>query len=73
MKTWQKPVTTSMAFSDKRNGLSELAWNTAYGDISHFLPSDSAGTKASIVEINLTSLSVGGTLNLSQNSFMGGP
>lgn len=71
VKTWQKPVTTSKAFIDKRNGLFELAWNTAYGDISHFLASDLAGSKASSVKINLTSFSVGGAVNLNQNSFMG--
>jgi hypothetical protein len=73
VKTWQKPVTTIKAFIDKRNGLSGLAWDTAYGDISRFLASDSAGTKASSVEINVASFSVGGAGNLSQNSLMGRP
>lgn len=48
-------------FVDNTNGLSVLAWDTAYGDISFFLASDSAGT----------SFTVGGAVNLSQNPFTG--
>lgn len=73
VKTWQKPVTTIKACIDKRNCWSDLAWDTAYGHISRFLASDSARTKASSVKRNVTSFSVGGAVNLSQNSFMGRP
>ena len=66
-KTWQKPVALIKAFIDKRNGLSRLAWEAAYGDISRFLASDLGGTKAlSVGRKNATSSSVGGSVNLAR-------
>lgn len=62
-RSQQQPI---KAFIDKRNNLSTLAWVTTYGDISCFLASDSAVTKVSSVKINVTSLSVGGAVNLRQ-------